>query len=224
MATKLNTIPAEESDTLLTKKPAASLKFQAHMGAANASTKAKKIVGAVAAAALVLGVLAATAGVTGVAPTRTNLSSKSKAQQIKFYADPSKCLTAKDGIINNFAALPPYNPPASVLQAASLDCQIARPRFGGQPSALSRCRNRHQSKSYLSSTISANHWDLIACSARKPLRHSNRCSTQTAHSRHNHAAQRQRAKCRNRAAPAARRRPSTTRSRSPSRRARSARG
>ena len=41
MATKLNTIPAEESDTLLTKKPAASLKFQAHMGAANASTKAK---------------------------------------------------------------------------------------------------------------------------------------------------------------------------------------
>ena len=45
MATKLNTIPAEESDTLLTKKPAASLKFQAHMGAANASTKAKKIVG-----------------------------------------------------------------------------------------------------------------------------------------------------------------------------------
>ena len=54
MATKLNTIPAEESDTLLTKKPAASLKFQAHMGAANASTKAKKIVGAVAAAALVL--------------------------------------------------------------------------------------------------------------------------------------------------------------------------
>ena len=45
MATKLNTIPAEESDTLLTKKPAASLKFQAHMGAANASTKAKKVVG-----------------------------------------------------------------------------------------------------------------------------------------------------------------------------------
>lgn len=57
--TTLNTIPAEES-TLLQKKPQASLKFQAHMGAANASTKAKKIVGAVAAAALVLGVLAAT--------------------------------------------------------------------------------------------------------------------------------------------------------------------
>ena len=97
MATKLNTIPAEESDTLLTKKPAASLKFQAHMGAANASTKAKKVVGAVAAAALVLGVLAATTATAGVAPTRTNLSSKSKAQQIKLYADPSKCLTAKDG-------------------------------------------------------------------------------------------------------------------------------
>ena len=47
MATTLNTIPAEESDTLLTKKPAATLKFQAHMGAANASTKAKKVVGAV---------------------------------------------------------------------------------------------------------------------------------------------------------------------------------
>ena len=58
--TTLNTIPAEES-TLLQKKPQASLKFQAHMGAANASTKAKKIVGAVAAAALVLGVLSSTA-------------------------------------------------------------------------------------------------------------------------------------------------------------------
>ncbi len=58
MATSLNTIPlAEETDTLIQKKPQASLKFQAHMGAANASTKAKKIVGAVAAAALVLGVL-----------------------------------------------------------------------------------------------------------------------------------------------------------------------
>ena len=69
--TTLNTIPAEES-TLLQKKPQASLKFQAHVGAANASTKAKKIVGAVAAAALVLGVLAATTSVTaGVAPTRT---------------------------------------------------------------------------------------------------------------------------------------------------------
>ena len=77
MATKLNTIPAEESDTLLTKKPAASLKFQAHMGAANASTKAKKIVGAVAAAALVLGVLAATSVTAGVAPTTASLSSKS---------------------------------------------------------------------------------------------------------------------------------------------------
>ena len=95
MATTLNTIPAEEGDTLLPKKPQASLKFQAHMGAANASTKAKKIVGAVAAAALVLGVLAATSVKAGVAPTRTNLSSKSKAQQIKFYADPSKCLTAR---------------------------------------------------------------------------------------------------------------------------------
>ena len=40
MATTLNTIPAEEGDTLLPKKPQASLKFQAHMGAANASTKA----------------------------------------------------------------------------------------------------------------------------------------------------------------------------------------
>ena len=93
MATKLNTIPAEESDTLLTKKPAASLKFQAHMGAANASTKAKKVVGAVAAAALVLGVLAATSVTAGVAPTRTNLSSSAKSQ-IKLYQDTSKCLTA----------------------------------------------------------------------------------------------------------------------------------
>ena len=76
MATVLNTIPAEESDTLLTKKPAASLKFQAHMGAANASTKAKKVVGAVAAAALVLGVLAATSVTAGVAPTTASLSSK----------------------------------------------------------------------------------------------------------------------------------------------------
>jgi hypothetical protein len=93
--TTLNTIPAEES-TLLNKPKASAqdLKLKGLVGAANASTKAKKIVGAVAAAALVLGVLAATAGVTGVAPTRTNLSSKSKAQQIKLYADPSKCLTA----------------------------------------------------------------------------------------------------------------------------------
>ena len=44
----------EETDTLIPKKPQASLKLQAHQGAANASTKAKKIVGAVAAAALVL--------------------------------------------------------------------------------------------------------------------------------------------------------------------------
>ena len=93
--TTLNTIPAEES-TLLNKPKASAqdLKLRGLVGAANASTKAKKIVGAVAAAALVLGVLAATSGVTGVAPTRTNLSSKSKAQQIKLYADPSKCLTA----------------------------------------------------------------------------------------------------------------------------------
>ena len=49
MATTLNTIPAEEGDTLLPKKPQASLKFQAHMGAANASTKAKKIIRAVVA-------------------------------------------------------------------------------------------------------------------------------------------------------------------------------
>ena len=54
----ISAIPlAEETETLIPKKPQASLKFQAHMGAANASTKAKKIVGAVAAAALVLGVL-----------------------------------------------------------------------------------------------------------------------------------------------------------------------
>ena len=71
--TTLNTIPAEES-TLLQKKPQASLKFQAHVGAANASTKAKKIVGAVAAAALVLGVLAATSVTAGVAPTTASLS------------------------------------------------------------------------------------------------------------------------------------------------------
>ena len=46
----ISAIPlAEETDTLIQKKPQASLKFQAHMGAANASTKAKKIVGAVAA-------------------------------------------------------------------------------------------------------------------------------------------------------------------------------
>ena len=58
--TTLNTIPAEES-TLLNNKPKASaqdLKLKGLVGAANASTKAKKIVGAVAAAALVLGVLA----------------------------------------------------------------------------------------------------------------------------------------------------------------------
>ena len=94
--TNLNTIPAEES-TLLNKPKASAqdLKLRGLVGAANASTKAKKIVGAVAAAALVLGVLAATTATAGVAPTRTNLSSKSKAQQqIKFYADPSKCLTA----------------------------------------------------------------------------------------------------------------------------------
>ena len=77
--TTLNTIPAEES-TLLQKKPQASLKFQAHLGAANASTKAKKIVGAVAAAALVLGVLAATAVSTGVAPTRTNSSERANGR------------------------------------------------------------------------------------------------------------------------------------------------
>ncbi len=52
----ITTIPlAEETDTLIQKKPQASLKFQAHNGAANASTKAKKIVGAVAVAALILG-------------------------------------------------------------------------------------------------------------------------------------------------------------------------
>jgi len=90
--TTLNTIPAEES-TLLQKKPQASLKFQAHMGAANASTKAKKIVGAVAAAALVLGVLAATTATAGLAPTSMNLSSSAKSQ-IKLYQDTSKCLTA----------------------------------------------------------------------------------------------------------------------------------
>ena len=51
----ISAIPlAEETETLIPKKPQASLKFQAHMGAANASTKAKRIVGAVAAAALVL--------------------------------------------------------------------------------------------------------------------------------------------------------------------------
>ena len=90
----MSTISAIETDTLIQKKPQASLKFQAHMGAANASTKAKKIVGAVAAAALVLGVLAATAVSTGVAPTRTNLSSSAKNQQIKLYADHTRCLTA----------------------------------------------------------------------------------------------------------------------------------
>ena len=74
----ISAIPlAEETDTLIQKKPQASLKFQAHMGAANASTKAKKIVGAVAAAALVLGVLAATSVTAGVAPTTASLSSKS---------------------------------------------------------------------------------------------------------------------------------------------------
>ena len=56
----ISAIP-EETDTLIPKKPQASLKLQAHQGAANASTKAKKIVGAVAAAALVLGVLAGVA-------------------------------------------------------------------------------------------------------------------------------------------------------------------
>ena len=68
---------AEESDTLIPKQPQASLKFQAHIGAANASTKAKKTVGAVAAAALILGVLAATSVTAGVAPTTASLSSKS---------------------------------------------------------------------------------------------------------------------------------------------------
>ena len=93
--TTLNTIPAEES-TLLNNKPKASaqdLKLKGLVGAANASTKAKKIVGAVAAAALVLGVLAATSVTAGAAPTRTNLSSSAKSQ-IKLYQDTSKCLTA----------------------------------------------------------------------------------------------------------------------------------
>ena len=79
--TTLNTIPAEE-DTLLNKpKPSAQdLKLRGLVGAANASTKAKKIVGAVAAAARGLGVLAATAVSTGVAPTRTNSSERANGR------------------------------------------------------------------------------------------------------------------------------------------------
>ena len=67
----ISAIPlAEETDTLIQKKPQASLKFQAHMGAANASTKAKKIVGAVAAAALILGGVLHLRARTGAIPER----------------------------------------------------------------------------------------------------------------------------------------------------------
>ncbi len=85
--TALNTIPAEENDTLLTKPKASAQEFRGKglVAAANAPSRAKGLVAAAAVAALFLGALAA-AAVDEKAPARSTAALYSAADEPSFFS------------------------------------------------------------------------------------------------------------------------------------------